>query len=89
MTTELRLAQEEQMFEEIFLQQLDFLERSTGLTAIQKHSCLMYLRLILEENRSWLTGTVTRSLRYKALKLGSSESFKIKEKKPDAQLLTH
>jgi hypothetical protein len=68
----------EVQFEKSFAEMLDFLERTTDLSPIQKHNCLIHLRLILEENRSWLPGTVTRSLSLSTMRLGSSESFQIR-----------
>lgn len=77
MNLEQKNSPEEEFFES-FAGMLKVLETSSELSPLQKHTVLIHLRLILEENRSWLPGTVTRPLSYETMRLGSSESFQLR-----------
>jgi hypothetical protein len=68
----------EEEFYDTFAAMLRHLETSSELSPLQKHSVLIHLRLILEENRSWLPGTVTRPLSYETMRLGSSKPSQLR-----------
>lgn len=78
------MVSDEIVFFENFAGMLNFLENSSELSPLQKHTVLIHLRLILEENRSWLPGTVTRPLSLRTMELGSSKSFQIRSKSENA-----